>query len=269
MRKLVAGFLLLGLVQNCDAQKIISELINTIPVIRYSVPSGETLRETLLKFSVTFDQFKQLNGDEPSNGSVLLPVMPHMLVDEAQQGIPFYFKASRHESAEKVAQIFNLKPELVRKRNSMFPGNLRGREYFIGYLPADLFEWSDEARAGKDGSEANEATTNTAATDVKFEFGAFVNDYEPRTVASRQGKLGFFKSTSGYDNGQFYILLSQVAPGTVVKVQNQQNGRYIFARVLAAMPAIKNELAFARLSSAGYAVLTAGSEAPYCDVIIE
>ena len=65
------------------------------------------------------------------------------------------------------------------------------------------------------------------------------------------------------------MLLSGVPAGKVVKVTNKQNNKYVFAKVLAAMPAIKNETLVARLSSAAYSVITENSDAASIEVVIE
>jgi hypothetical protein len=79
----------------------------------------------------------------------------------------------------------------------------------------------------------------------------------PGTVTT--GSVAAFKSTSGWKDGKYYILMNKVMPGTVVRVTNPQNARSIFAKVLGEIPPMKeNEGLAARISNAAAAELGIG-----------
>ncbi len=50
---------------------------------------------------------------------------------------------------------------------------------------------------------------------------------------------GVFKSTSGWKDGKYYCLYSSAPPGTIIKVTLIENGKFIYAKVLDAIPDIK------------------------------
>lgn len=67
---------------------------------------------------------------------------------------------------------------------------------------------------------------------------------------------GIFKTTSGWLDGKYYLLIDGVTPGTIVKISNPSNSRIIFAKVLGEMSGIKqNEGLNLRLSSAAASAL--------------
>lgn len=53
------------------------------------------------------------------------------------------------------------------------------------------------------------------------------------------GDAGVFKSTSGWSDSKYYCLHSSSSPGTIIKVTNPANGKFIFAKVLDNIPDIK------------------------------
>ena len=48
-----------------------------------------------------------------------------------------------------------------------------------------------------------------------------------------------FKTTSGWQDGKYYLLINGVEPGTIVKITNPSNNKTIFAKVLYAMDKIR------------------------------
>ena len=53
------------------------------------------------------------------------------------------------------------------------------------------------------------------------------------------GSAGVFKSTSGWADNKYYCLQSGALPGTIVKITNTGNGKFVFAKVLDNIPDIK------------------------------
>ncbi|MEO6683061.1 MAG: LysM peptidoglycan-binding domain-containing protein [Ginsengibacter sp.] len=56
---------------------------------------------------------------------------------------------------------------------------------------------------------------------------------------SGNGIAGVFKSTSGWQDGKYYCFSNDAAPGSILKVTNNANGKIVFAKVLDAIPDIK------------------------------
>jgi LysM repeat protein len=67
---------------------------------------------------------------------------------------------------------------------------------------------------------------------------------------------GIFKTTSGWNDGKYYVLIDNVQPGTIVKVMNPGNNKMIYAKVLGEMSGIRqNDGLEIRVSNAAAAVL--------------
>ena len=75
-------------------------------------------------------------------------------------------------------------------------------------------------------------------------------EYQPRANKSLTGQGGTFKSTSGWTDGKYYVLMNDVPKGTIVKVI--ANGKTIFAKVLGELPEMKESTGLlAWVSNAG------------------
>jgi len=76
------------------------------------------------------------------------------------------------------------------------------------------------------------------------------------TRAELTGVVASFKSTSGWKDGKFYLLMNGVTPGTVVRVTDALTGRSVHAKVLGDLPPIReNEKIAARISNAALSAL--------------
>ncbi len=76
--------------------------------------------------------------------------------------------------------------------------------------------------------------------------GAFANIYNAqqngKEVTIENTKAAVFKSTSGWEDGKYYCLYNDAPSGTIIKVSNTLNGKFIFAKVLDLMPDIKQNI---------------------------
>lgn len=94
--------------------------------------------------------------------------------------------------------------------------------------------------------------------------GYFSDDYSSQTdngkkVQTSNGNGATFKSTSGWEDAKYYALMNNVAPGTVIRISSQ--GKHVFAKVLGAMPDIKqNDGLLLRISNAAARELNVGDK---------
>jgi LysM repeat protein len=73
------------------------------------------------------------------------------------------------------------------------------------------------------------------------------------------GTAGVFKSTSGWEDGKYYCLHNSAQQGTIVKITNKANGKFVYAKVLDLMPDLKqNNNLQIRVSNAAADILGAG-----------
>jgi LysM repeat protein len=119
-----------------------------------------------------------------------------------------------------------------------------------------------EQSSGKMVTNANTKTETgaqavTVANTLSGE-GYFSGDYSINAANAQEKKLNgtaaTFKSTSGWSDKKYYILINEVAPETIVKIT--ANGRSVYAKVLEALPDLKdNKNLICRLSNAAASVL--------------
>lgn len=79
---------------------------------------------------------------------------------------------------------------------------------------------------------------------------------EGKSITVECSNYGYFKSNSGWKDGKYYLLINDVLPGTIVKIELQSTQRLIYAKVLGPLtPAKENEGLMLRLSAASLASL--------------
>lgn len=91
--------------------------------------------------------------------------------------------------------------------------------------------------------------------------GYFQSHFEQQIKKSPVSKdatvtSGIFKTTSGWQDAKYYLLIDAVQPGTIVKIVNPTNNKAVYAKVLGEMSGIRqNEGLNIRISNAGAAAL--------------
>jgi hypothetical protein len=93
------------------------------------------------------------------------------------------------------------------------------------------------------------------------EQGYFKRSFEQQVKAIPTSKeatvnAGIFKTTSGWQDGKYYLLIDGVATGTIVKLINPSNNKAVYAKVLGQMNGIRqNQGLDIRISNAAAATL--------------
>jgi hypothetical protein len=114
--------------------------------------------------------------------------------------------------------------------------------------------------------EQNSNSNKNAEEHKDFNGGYFGSDYNrqinDKSIPTEQkGTASTFKSTSGWDDKRYYCLFNSVKSGTIVKVLNPLNQKYIYAKVLDAIPDLKqNEGVAIIISKAASEQLTVATD---------
>lgn len=91
--------------------------------------------------------------------------------------------------------------------------------------------------------------------------GAFGQQFINKFGQTKSGTAGIFKSISGWQDKKYYALINSVDAGTILRITNATTGKAIYAKVLGAMPYVKNSDAMLlRISDAAAVALGAGEE---------
>jgi LysM repeat protein len=108
------------------------------------------------------------------------------------------------------------------------------------------------------------AQPKVVATEVKPAVSGnnyFATGFTQQSKEGKEQKLdnpvyGIFKSSSGWQDGKYYMLMNDVVPGTIVKITTSATGKFIHAKVLGAVPPGKESEGMAlRISNAAAAAL--------------
>jgi len=125
------------------------------------------------------------------------------------------------------------------------------------------------AEAEKKGEEKDEKEQKKNPTPVITEIrkpviegqGYFQRNFEQQvrtTPATKEEMVtaGIFKTTSGWDDAKYYLLMDKVQPGVIVKVINPSTNKAVYAKVLGVMAGIRqNEGYDIRISNAAASAL--------------
>jgi LysM repeat protein len=87
-------------------------------------------------------------------------------------------------------------------------------------------------------SPAKNLQNNVAvSTGTGYFSGLFNEQSKEGSVQNLQGFIyGVFKSTSGWEDAKYYVLLNEVVPGTIVKILLKGADKAVFAKVLGSVP---------------------------------
>jgi len=193
-----------------------------VPVYHITQPKEGLYRVSVNYNKVSTDQIKKwnrLSSDNVSTGSKLIIGFLKVLKDQS----PLVSQAIKINSGdfvvkqpeEKKPVIINAKEEKISEPEIKFK------------KPADVIETS------------NVITSNT----INFNGGKFKSLYteqvKGRNLQNETGVAAIFKTTSGWQDGKYYCFHNTAEPGTIIKVTNIANGRSVYAKVLDAIPDIK------------------------------
>jgi LysM repeat protein len=125
-----------------------------------------------------------------------------------------------------------------------------------------------EPEIKKEETQAKEQTKKEQATVIKQQEmrdlegdGYFKTHFYQQVKSSPLTKeqtvtSSIFKTTSGWQDAKYYLLINTVEPGTIVKITNPSNGKMIFAKVLYGMDKIReNQGVEIRISDAAAGAL--------------
>ncbi len=102
-------------------------------------------------------------------------------------------------------------------------------------------------------SEQSKSETGNSAEG--FFANLFDQNSSQKSLSTKSGEAATFKSTSGWQDKKYYVLMSNVAPGTILKIASSEN-KVVYAKVLGSMPEMKeNDGLLLRISNAAASYL--------------
>lgn len=108
------------------------------------------------------------------------------------------------------------------------------------------------------------AKQETKGANTENGFFKFYFDQQVRKTPVKKEETvtsGIFKTTSGWLDAKYYLLMDNIQPGTIVKITNPSNNKFIYAKVLGEMSGISQNAGLnIRISSAGASALQVSEE---------
>ncbi|MCC6287867.1 MAG: LysM peptidoglycan-binding domain-containing protein [Chitinophagaceae bacterium] len=228
--------------------------------------------------------------------SLKIPLSAGNFVQQGTAGadevfVPLYHIVEEKEGLFRIGQNFNkVSVNDIKKWNSLSSENLeKGQQLVVGFLKVKksqsalavngLKKTGDPATTSPpvvsntpvSGNATNTPTTatpnttttqNTVSSSAQADGNGFFKElYRQQSTSndgfrSTTGSGAIFKSTSGWQDAKYYVLMNNITPGTIVRITNPVNSRTIFAKVLGELPPGKeNEGLLIRVSNAGAAEL--------------
>ena len=128
----------------------------------------------------------------------------------------------------------------------------------------------DDMSNGKDNNQNKNIVSTNIPTRSKIDFDGgyfkkiFPNQRENKPFIQQSGTAGIFKTTSGWLDGKYYCFHNEAIPGTIIKITNNSNGKSVYAKVLDAIPDIKqNSGVLIRLSNSAAEELLVGNDSKF------
>lgn len=260
--------------------------------IQHKVVSGETLYSIGRLYNLNPDQLAKQNGLDASAVLAIDKVMKINLdnknfTQDGQSGesealVPLHHIVKQGDNLFRISQTYGkVRIDFLREWNDLNNDVIvQGQKIIIGHLKVDKQKTvevanrstTEEDEKNNKGYGVNETTSKpstttsptttttetnpTAVTNGDDDEGLFANQYITKGKSySKEGDCATFKTTSGWTDRKYYVLVNDVTPGTIVRI-TAANNKSICAKVLGPLPAMKeNNNLLMRISNAAASVL--------------
>ena len=184
-------------------------------------------------------------------------------------GVPIYLKAVSDDVLTDMARFAGIRPADMQCWNT-YTGNeiKKGSSWIVGFLKTQELKDQQVKITCTQKSPTPQTpqavqtiqTVQTVPSNLPAS-STFQSDYLEqikKTPVSQQLNVmaSVFKTSSGWQDGKYYLLIDNLIPGTIIKLINPANQKEIYAKVLGEMSRIKqNEGLDIRISNAAAAML--------------
>lgn len=191
----------------------------TVVPVYHVVKQGESLAKISQLFktdNASVKSWNNLNSDAVSVGSKL--IIGFLKVDKtlsplAAQGMNVRSEPNIVKQSPKV-EMKKEEPVIVKKEDP---------------LPVPVKQQPVEIKKEEPKTEAAPVSYSGNGF-FKDEFNKQTNN--GKHVSSNSGAGSVFKSTSGWSDGKYYVLMDNMEKGTIVLIKNPSNGKAVYAKVL-------------------------------------
>ncbi len=247
------------------------------------------------KFIASFNKL-DLNKGLFIDQKIRIPLTDTNFTQDGNKGTPVYYKVKDKGNLAEVSSGYNVSIANLKWWNNLSGDNVKeGAKLIVGFLVSKempsvtinnklkpdepvvkVAEPVLTEKEMKEEKKEGEAEIKAEKKDEKKDIppvireerksvlqgpGYFKNDFERQVRITAVLKVetvtsGIFRTTSGWTDAKYYLLIDKVPPGTIIKVTNPANNNSIYAKVLGEMSGIRqNEGLIIRISNAAASVL--------------
>jgi LysM repeat protein len=207
-----------------------------IPVY-HTIASGETLYRLGVNYNKvplpSLKKWNHLSSDEVTVGTPM--VVGYLKVDKTQSALA-------QQSVTPPAQVTTT--QVKTETPSVKPTEVTAENTSAVKDPAPKTETPVTTTAVNDPVIGVAPVTNKGNSNPSE--GYFKNLYDQqianKTLVFQNGSAGVFKSTSGWQDGKYYCFYNDAAPGSILKIINSMTRESVYAKVLDAIPDIKQNV---------------------------
>ena len=198
-----------------------------VPVV-HLIAQKEGLFRVSNDFGVSIDQLKKwnnLNSDQVKSGSYLIiGFLKATATPKMETTQPSVVASVKTEQPVKV----EVQPEQKKQVVVAAPK--------VEKKPEEN-KVSDLTTAVPEQAAKNTQKNASVSTGTGYFSGLFNEQSKEGSLQNLQGFIyGVFKSTSGWEDAKYYVLLNEVVPGTIVKISLKGADKSVFAKVLGSVP---------------------------------
>ncbi len=230
---------------------------------------------------------------------IRVPLTDTNFSQKASKGTPVYYKVGEKDDWASISKSFKVTTDKlktwnegsVKKGQKVIIGLLQSPEFisktFIAKADKETVKEEDkkekaalkeekkeliaEEKKPEEKKEEKEFEVKTIIEEKKqpdnnYKPGYFLFSFEQQVKNAPSKKeetltCGIFKTSSGWQDAKYYLLMDGINPGTILKLINPANNRTIYAKVLGEMSSIRLNDGFnIRISNASAAALAIGDE---------
>lgn len=225
-----------------------------VPVYHVMQPKEGLYRVSLNYNKIPLDALKnwnKLSGDAIGTGTKIIIGFLKVLKDQS----PLASQAMRISPTEVAVKIPAEKKEEVKEEKVEAPKK---------EMPVKTIE-PEPKQTTPVIENTNDAVAAGNKSGINFSGGKFKSLYNDQTknksLSTESGTAVTFKTTSGWQDGKYYCFHNTALPGTIIKITNSVNGKSVYAKVLDAIPDIKQNMGLLlRISNSAAEELGAGEK---------
>ena len=265
------------------------------PYLEHKVASKESFFSIGRLYNAHPRHIAAFNGIDMAKGlklgqRVKIPLTDTNFTQEKGEGVPVYYVTKNKEELKNISEKNGMVNVEKLKNWNAINGNeaAKGKNVIIGFLitnemksmavtipdgnPADTKKESELKKTEPDvikepivvkeePQKVEPMLVNQDGRIVNTGSGYFKNDFDRQVRRSALTKemtvtSGIFKTTSGWQDAKYYLLIDKVEPGTIVRITNPANNKIVYAKVLYGMEGIRqNQGLDIRISNAAASAL--------------